>query len=109
MYFFKSASLQVCAAVSVRSWQSAGSLAVELRHGTAVSGGPGAPPLQHQQGGEQDGESRTGGDADPPPPSVTMIITIHLFSIPASSRPLEVKKLKYHTKKLIVEAPKISS
>lgn len=49
--------LQVRAAVRVRPWEPAGPVAVELRHGAAVSHCPGTQPVQHQQGGEQDGNS----------------------------------------------------
>lgn len=50
-------SLQVCVAVTVRSLEPARSVAVELRHGAAVSDRPGPQPLEHQQGGEQDGKT----------------------------------------------------
>ncbi len=50
-------SLQVCVAVRVYSREAARSVAVELRHGAAVSRGSGPQPLQRQQGGEQDGKS----------------------------------------------------
>lgn len=52
-------SLQVYAAVRVWSWEPDRSVAVELRHGAAVSDRPGPQPVQRQQGGEQDGESAT--------------------------------------------------
>jgi len=49
--------LQVCVAVWVFSREAVRSVALELRHGAAVSGHPGPQPLQRQQGGEPDGES----------------------------------------------------
>lgn len=48
--------LQLCVAVRVYSWEAGRSVAMELRHGPAVSRHPGPQSLQRQQGAEQNGE-----------------------------------------------------
>lgn len=57
-------SLQMCVAVPVCSREPTGSVAVELRHGAAVFGHPGAQPLKHQQRGEHNCKSTRGEHID---------------------------------------------